>query len=228
MDYNQPKRPTTGNPLAEHHHAEQAFKQTRLDFTNIVYQLTARMPVAGTGGEVLSIVEQVQADMSQTRTEAPPSQAFKTRPPVWLDGTDWTAGVEKTLSALAKATGKPNAAETLTARLHAANAHPYAPDNTEALDVAIDGLQHALQRAHTLLAAPSFTIAAECPECGHRHAEYADGTRQDALQAHGSQIVCDACDASWAGERLWLLADAIAQQNAGDDGDNAGDDDGRV
>lgn len=217
MDYNQPQRPTTGNPLAERRNDEEAFKQTRLDFTNIVYQLTARMPVAGTSGKILSIVEQVQADTSQTRTEAPPSQAFKTRPPMWLDGTDWTAHVEKTLSALAKATGQPNAASTLTERLHAANAHAYAPADTEPLNDAIEGLQHALQRARALLSAPSFTVAATCPSCGHRHAEYADGTRRDTLQARGAKIVCDTCDASWAGERLWLLADAIAEQNADDD-----------
>ena len=216
MDYNQPKRPTTGNPLAESRNDEQAFRQVRLDFTNSVYQLTARMPVAGTSGEILSIVEQVQADTSQTRTEAPPSQAFKARPPMWLDGTDWTAHVEKTLSALAKATGQPNAASTLTARLHAANAHAYAPADTEALNNAIEGMQHALQRAQTLLAAPSFTLAATCPECGHRYAEYADGTRADTLQAKGDMIICDTCERGWQGEQLWQLADTIAQETQED------------
>lgn len=216
MQYSQPSRPTTGNPLAERRNDEEAFKQTRLDFTNVIYQLTARMPVAGTNGEVLSIVEQVQADTSQTRTEAPPSQAFKARPPMWLDGTDWTAHVEKTLSALAGATGQPNAANTLTERLHAANAHAYAPADTSALDDAIEGLQHALQHARDLLAPPTFTVAATCPVCGHRHIERADGTRRDTLQATGTKITCRACNTSWAGEKLWQLADAIAKQSADD------------
>ena len=216
MDYNQPKRPTTGNPLAERRNDEQAFKQIRLDFTNIIYQLTARMPVAGTSGEILSIVEQVQADTSQTRTEAPPSQAFKARPPMWLDGTDWTVEIEKTLSTLARKTGKPNTADTLTARLHAANAHAYAPADTTPLQDTIERLQHALQRARSLLATPSFTIAATCPECGHRYAEYADGTRRDTLQAKGDMIICDTCERGWQGEQLWQLADTIAQETGED------------
>ena len=217
MEYNQPERPRTGNPVAERKHEERAFRQVRLDFTNVVYQLTARMPVAGTSGEILSIVEQVEADMSQTRTDAPPSQAFKTRPPVWLDGTDWVTGVEQTLSALAKATGCANGADTLMRRLHAANAHPYAPVNTMPLEDAIEGLQRAIQRAHVLLAAPSFTIAATCPQCGHRYAEYADGSRMDTLQARRDMIVCDTCEATWRGADLWKLADAIAQQNEDDE-----------
>lgn len=216
MQYLQPSRPKTGNPLAEHRNNEEAFRQVRLDFTNIIYQLTARTPVADTSGEVLSIVEQVQADTAQTRTEAPPSQAFKARPPMWLDGTDWAAHVEKTLSALAGATGRPNAANTLTERLHAANSHPYAPADTSALDDAIAGLQHALQHARDLLAPPSFTVAAACPACGRRHTERADGTRRDTLQATGTQITCNSCNTSWAGPQLWQLADAIAEQNADD------------
>lgn len=217
MQYSQPIKPKTGNPLAEHRNNEEAFRQVRLDFTNIIYQLTARMPVAGTSGEVLSIVEQVQADTAQTRTEAPPSQAFKARPPMWLDGTDWAAHVEKTLSALAGATGRPNAANTITERLHAANAHEYAPADTSALDDAIAGLQHALMHARELLAPPSFTVAAACPACGRRHTEHADGTRRDTLQATGTQITCNACNTSWAGPQLWQLADAIAEQDTDDD-----------
>ena len=84
--------------------------------------------------------------------------------------------------------------------------------HTAALDAAIAALQAAVQRAHALLAPPSFTIAATCPSCGHRYAEFADGTRRDTLKAHGDMIVCDTCEKTWRGTALWELADAIRQE----------------
>lgn len=192
---------------------EAAFKQTRLDFSNVVYQLTARTPVPGTDGEQLSVVEQVQADVFLTRTDAPPAQAFKTRPPVWIDGTDWVAGVAAALNELAAATGCGNRAKNLTARLYAADGHAYAPADIGPLDRAIHELQQALHRAFALLSPPQFKIAAPCPECGTRHVERDDDmVNVDTLQARDNAVTCQNCGAVWDGrDELHALAAAIRE-----------------
>lgn len=203
----------SANPAAERANAEHAFKQTRLDFTSAVYQLTARTPVPGTDGEVLSILEQIQADMFQTRTDTPPSQAFKTRPPVWLDGNDWLNSIAAALNTLAANTGCSNRADTLADRLHRADGYDYAPPDTGDLDAAIHTFQQALQHARALLNPPQFTIAATCPACNTRWVDRPDTHHVDTLQARENAITCQNCGAQWAGVDVWKLADHVAAQS---------------
>lgn len=210
---NSPSRdPQTANPRAEKHNNEQAFQQTRSDFTVAVYQLTACRPVPGTGGQELSLVQQVQSDLFQTRTGSQPSTAFKSQPPIWLEGGQWIANVENTLTALAEATGNSNAAKTLTERLGRADGHAYAPADTNALDAAVHGLQAAIQAAGALLTPPQFTIAAVCPACDARYFTR-DDIRVDTLQARDNAITCHSCHTTWAGPDLWTLLDRINAAN---------------
>lgn len=198
--------PTEGQPTAVHND----YQQTLTNYHNALNQLTQPQTITNINGQTHTtppLIQQLHTDLTTTKTDTPPSQAFKSSLPMWTEAHDLREAIHTTLKHLCKATNTPTP-QTLPNLLTWAHNPPTSPHHNDALKTATHALQQCAQQAEWLLYPPLFEITTPCPQCGET-THTTNGTTTNVLTIHNHYAQCAHCRSRWEGADIALLAQQI-------------------
>lgn len=186
------------------------YQQTLTDYHNALDQLTQPQTITNINGQThhtQPLIQQLHTDLTTTKTDTPPSQAFKSSLPMWTEAHDLKEAITTTLKNLCKATQQPTP-QTPAKLLQWAQHPPTSPHHNDALKQATRELQHHTQQAEWLLYPPLFEITTPCPQCGET-THTTNGTTTNVLTIHNHYAQCAHCRSRWEGADIALLAQQI-------------------
>ena len=188
---------------------EAVFKQVVADFFVALEGLTECKTITTVTGVEMTmqpLIVQVQASLSAIKTAAPPSAAYRSKPPLWVSGLDWEQRVRDIFVKVLHAAGvhgaevgKDRALWDLAAQVVLA---PLAPPMVQVLVWATRNLQQCEKQARGLLYPPMFEIVGACPVCGAEKVVVYEGggqTLRTALTVHEFWAECAGCGHEWIG-----------------------------
>lgn len=186
------------------------YQQTLADYLDALDQLTQPQTITNINGQTHTtppLIQQLHTDLTTTKTDTPPSQAFKSSLPMWTEAHDVREAIHNALKRLCKATSTPTP-QTLPDLLTWAHNPPTSPHHNDALKTATHALQQCAQQAEWLLYPPLFEITTPCPQCGHT-THTTNGTTTHVLTIHNHYAQCAHCRTRWEGADIALLAQQI-------------------
>lgn len=199
---------TEGQPAAVHND----YQNTLSDYHNALDQLTQPQTITNIHGlthDAQPLLQQLHADLTTTKTDSPPSTAYRSSLPMWTEAYDLQTAITTTLKNLCKATNQPTP-QTTTELFTWAQNPPTSPHHNDALKQATRELNQWAQQAEWLLYPPLFEITAPCPQCGTT-TQTTHHITANVLTIHNHYAECSHCRARWEGADIALLAHQIKE-----------------
>lgn len=138
--------------------------------------------------------------------------AFRSKPPLWIDGIDWIYRIEKKVREWL-----PNQdGHTLTLLL-ALPEHNWTPSQVDEVGQIAHTIRGWVRQAETMLSGESeMEVRKPCPECGqkyvYRHAA-GETVRQPALTVSTRGARCRHCGEEWDAKHLEFLARLLGEES---------------
>ena len=205
--------PTTGAVMS--HDQEKQLPAMVQDLDDAVYDLTKvqthRQDDGGTFTSP-SLYVQMQEAVHGVVNGSSGVTAFRSKPPLWIDGIDWIYRIEKKVREWL-----PNQyGHTLTLLL-ALPEHNWTPSQVDEVGQIAHTIRGWVKQAEAMLGEEStLEVKKPCPECGQRYiyrTHAGETIRQPALTVSTKGARCLHCGHEWGSEYLEFLATLLGEES---------------